>query len=124
MPKNCVHTLLGIVSHRFPKSHSTKLRALLWACKRRNGMRRVFLAVPKATGRCKRYQMPDQLHSETELCELLVGLLCCWRMSRRCYTAQRTYQKDPTTVEKAWLEGRAMTAFTASEGRPTYMCTN
>ena len=38
-------------------------------------MRRVFLAVPKAAGRCKRYQMPDQLHSETELCELLVFVL-------------------------------------------------
>ena len=116
MPKNCVHALLGIVSHRFPKSHSTS--------KRRNGMHRVFLAVPKAVGRCKRYQMPDQLHSGDRVMRVTSWPLCCWRMSRRCYTAQRTYQKDPTTVEKAWLEGRAMTAFTASEGRPTYMCAN
>lgn len=57
-------------------------------------MRRVFLAVPKAAGRCKRYQMPDQLHSETELCELLVPLLLANGLE------VLHLSEGPTTVEK------------------------
>jgi hypothetical protein len=69
-----MHALLG--SFPTDSRRATRRSCERWygLVKRRNDMRCVFLPLPKAAGHCRRYQMPDQLHSETELCELLVGL--------------------------------------------------
>jgi hypothetical protein len=70
-----VHALFGDRFAQIPEEPSYEAASAVKGLVKEEMVCVVFFSLfPKATGHCKRYQMPDQLYSETELCELLVGL--------------------------------------------------